>query len=97
MMYDIETTENFDSWLGSIRDGKTRMVIVKRIRSMSLGSFGETRSLEAGLFEAKIHYGAGFRLYFVNKGTKIIVLLCGGDKSTQEQDIKKARKMAKEI
>jgi putative addiction module killer protein len=96
-MYDIETSEEFDNWLGSIQDGKTRMVIVKRIRSMSLGSLGETRPLADGLFEAKIRYGPGFRLYFVNKGVKIIVLLCGGDKSTQRRDIAKAREMAKEL
>ncbi|MDR2417462.1 MAG: type II toxin-antitoxin system RelE/ParE family toxin [Treponema sp.] len=96
-MYDIETTQAFDYWLESIRDRKARMVIVKRIRSMAQGSLGETRSLADGLFEAKIRYGPGFRLYFVNKGTKIIVLLCGGDKSTQKQDIAQAREMAKEI
>jgi putative addiction module killer protein len=96
-MYDIETTEEFDIWLGGIRDGKTQKVIVKRIRIMSLGTLGKVRSLDNGLFEAKIDYGPGFRLYFVNKGQKIIVLLCGGDKSTQEADIKKARKLAKEL
>jgi putative addiction module killer protein len=64
---------------------------------MSLGSLGETRSLDNGLFEAKIRFGPGFRLYFVNKGTRIIVLLCGGDKSTQNRDIENAREMAKEI
>jgi putative addiction module killer protein len=96
-MYDIEITEEFGNWLGTIQNSKIQKVIVKRIRTMSLGSLGETRSLDNGLFEAKIRYGSGFRLYFVNKGTKIIVLLCGGDKSTQNQDIKRARKMAKEI
>jgi putative addiction module killer protein len=96
-MYDIETTQAFDYWLESIRDRKTRMVIVKRIRSMAQGSLGETRPLADGLFEAKIRYGPGFRLYFVNKGTKIIVLLCGGDKSTQKRDIVQAREMAREI
>jgi putative addiction module killer protein len=90
-MYDIETTGEFDNWLGNIKDGKTQKIIVKRIRTMSLGSIGETRSLEDGLFEVKIHYGPGFRLYFVNKGAKIIVLLCSGNKSTQKQDIKRAR------
>jgi putative addiction module killer protein len=65
--------------------------------TISLGSLGEIRSIEGGLFEAKIRHGFGFRLYFVNKGTKTIVLLCGGDKSTQKQDIKRAREMAKEI
>jgi putative addiction module killer protein len=96
-MYDIEITEEFENWLSNIQDNKTQKVIVKRIRTISLGSLGETRSLDNGLFEAKIRYGSGFRLYFVNKGTKIIVLLCGGDKSTQNQDIKRARKLAKEI
>jgi putative addiction module killer protein len=96
-MYEIETTGEFDTWLGGIRDGKTQMVIVKRIRTMSLGTLGKVRSLDNGLFEAKIDYGQGFRLYFVNRGQRIIVLLCGGDKSTQARDIKQARKLAKEI
>jgi putative addiction module killer protein len=96
-MYEIETTGEFDAWLKGIQDGKTQKVIVKRIRTMSLGTLGETRPLDKGLFEAKIRFGPGFRLYFVNKGTKIIVLLCGGDKSTQRRDIKKARKLAEEL
>jgi putative addiction module killer protein len=96
-MYEIETTDEFDAWLGGISDGKTQKVIVKRIRTMSLGTLGKIRSLDGGLFEAKIDYGPGYRLYFVNKGKKIIVLLCGGDKSTQGRDIKQARKLAKEI
>ena len=96
-MYEIQTTEHFDAWLGSIRNGKTQKVIVKRIRSMSLGTLGKVRSLDGGLFEAKIDYGAGFRLYFVNRRQRIIVLLCGGDKSTQTKDIKRARELAKEM
>ena len=96
-MYEIETTEEFDTWLGGISDGKTQKVIVKRIRTMSLGTLGKIRSLNGGLFEAKIDYGPGYRLYFVNKEKKIIVLLCGGDKSTQSRDIKQARKLAKGI
>jgi putative addiction module killer protein len=96
-MYDIETTEEFDAWLGGIRDGKTQKVIVKRIRTMSQGTLGETRSLEDGLFEAKIRYGAGYRLYFVNKNERLIILLCGGDKSAQKRDIARAKELAKEI
>jgi putative addiction module killer protein len=96
-MYDIETTEEFDNWLGRICDGKTQKVIVKRIRTMSLGTLGKVRSLDNGLFEAKIDYGPGFRLYFINKGRRIIVLLCGGDKSTQKADIKTARDLAEEL
>jgi putative addiction module killer protein len=96
-MYDMETTEEFDTWLNGITDGKTQKVIVKRIRKMSLGTLGKVRPLNGGLFEAKIYYGPGYRLYFVNKEKRIIVLLCGGDKSTQNKDIKQARKLAKEI
>ena len=96
-MYKLETTEVFDTWIESIRDGKTRMLIVKRIDVMASGSLGETRSLGNSLFEAKIRYGPGYRLYFVNKGKRIIVLLCGGDKSTQKQDIKNAEELAKEL
>jgi len=96
-MYEIETIEEFDTWLSGIKDGKTQKAIVKRIRTMSLGTLGKTRHLGGSLFEAKIYYGPGYRLYFVNKEKKIIVLLCGGDKSTQSKDIKKARKLEKEI
>ena len=96
-MYEIEMTGEFGNWLDSLPDRKAQKVIVKRIRVMSLGSPGDVRSLDGGLFEAKVHYGPGYRLYFVNYGQKIIILLCGGDKSTQKQDIKKARKLIKEI
>ena len=64
---------------------------------MSTGTLGDTQSLGGGLFEAKIRYGPGYRLYFVNTGKRIIVLLCGGDKSTQKRDIKKAEELAKEL
>jgi len=96
-VYDIETTEEFDSWLGNIRDSVTQKVIVKRIRTMSLGTLGKVRSLGNSLFEAKIDFGPGYRLYFVNRREKLIVLLCGGDKATQQADIRNARKLAKEI
>ena len=96
-MYEIETTGEFDAWLDGISDIMTHTVIVKRIRTMSLGTLGKIRSLKNGLFEAKIKYGPGYRMYFVNRGHRIIVLLCGGDKSTQARDIKQARNLAKEI
>jgi len=96
-MYEIETTGEFDAWLNGISDIMTHTIIAKRIRIMSLGTLGKVRPLGNSLFEAKIKYGPGFRLYFVNKGKRIIVLLCGGDKSTQTRDIKQARKLAKEI
>ena len=96
-MYKVETIEEFDNWLRNIQDGKTQKIIVKRIRAMESGTLVKVRSLKNGLFEAKIDYGQGFRLYFLNKGQKIIILLCGGSKSTQKTDIKNAKNLAKEI
>jgi putative addiction module killer protein len=97
IVYEIETTEEFDAWLHNLRDISARGFIAKRIAIMSSGSLGETRSLGGGLFEAKIRRGPGYRLYFLNKGNRIIVLLCGGDKSTQNMDIKRAKELAKEM
>ena len=96
-MYEIQTTEVFDNWLESIRDGITQKVILKRLRTMSLGTLGDVQSISDGLFEARIHYGPGYRLYFVHQGSRIIIMLCGGSKSTQKSDIAKAREMAKEL
>ncbi|GHT60558.1 hypothetical protein FACS1894109_18360 [Spirochaetia bacterium] len=96
-MYDVFTTGEFDAWLAGLNNINTRTVIAKRVRMMSTGTLGETKPLKGGLFEAKIRYGPGFRLYFINKGKRIIVLLCGGDKSTQRRDIEKARKLAEEL
>ena len=95
-MYEVLTTEEFDAWLGGLKDSRTRKVIAKRVSVMSTGTLGETKPLDGGLFEAKIRYGLGYRLYFINKGKRIIVLLCGGDKSTQNKDIRKARELAEE-
>jgi len=96
-MYEVEMTEEFDNWLENLGDGVTQKVILKRIRTMSLGTLGDVRSLGDGLFEARIHYGPGYRLYFVDKGPRIIVLLCGGDKSSQKRDKTRARNLAKEM
>jgi putative addiction module killer protein len=96
-MYEIETTEEFDIWLNGLRDINAKGFIAKRITIMSTGSIGETRSLGGGLFEAKVRYGPGYRLYFINKEGRIIVLLCGGNKTTQQRDIKRAKELAKEF
>ena len=96
-MYNIEITEEFDDWLKSVPDGITQKVILKRIRTMSLGTLGDVHSLDSGLFEARIHYGPGYRLYFIKQESKLIILLCGGGKSTQKRDISKARRLAREF
>ncbi len=96
-VYEILETDVFKDWHNKIKERKTHQVITVRIRKMAFGNLGKIRSLKDGLFEAKIDYGPGYRLYFLNQGEKIIVILCGGDKGSQQSDIKKAKEMAKEL
>lgn len=92
----VKETDNFSSWLHNLRDREARARIRMRIRRIEeVNNFGDYKSLDGGLFELRINYGAGYRIYFVYKGNTIIVLLGGGDKSTQQKDINKARKELK--
>ena len=81
----------FEEWLGSLRDLKARVKIEKRLQRVKLGNLGDYRSVGEGVCELKIDYGPGYRVYFGQIGLTILLLLCGGDKSTQEQDILKAK------
>lgn len=81
----------FAEWLESIRDTRTKTVITARIRQIRLGNLGNSRSVGKGVCELKIDYGPGYRIYFGQIGNTIVVILCGGDKSTQDQDILQAR------
>ncbi|MGI2902504.1 type II toxin-antitoxin system RelE/ParE family toxin [Tolypothrix sp. VBCCA 56010] len=80
----------FDEWFDSLRDKKAKNKVEARLERVKLGNLGEYRSLKEGVCELKIDYGPGYRIYFGQIGTTIVLLLCGGDKSTQDQDILKA-------
>jgi putative addiction module killer protein len=80
----------FEEWLNSVRDKKTQSIIDNRLRKVRLGNLGDYKSVGKGVFELRIDYGSGYRIYFGQLGKIIILLLCGGDKSTQKQDINKA-------
>jgi putative addiction module killer protein len=80
-----------------LRDQKARARIDARIRRLELGNPGDVEPVGEGVSELKIDYGPGYRVYFVKNGKTVVVLLCGGDKSTQDQDIKKAKTLAKEL
>ena len=95
--YEVIETDVFKEWHKNISDPISHQIITAQILKLENGNFANTKSLDNGLYETKIKKGAGFRLYFINRSKKIIILLCGGDKSTQRADIKNARKMAKEI
>ncbi|MDR1997815.1 MAG: type II toxin-antitoxin system RelE/ParE family toxin [Candidatus Margulisbacteria bacterium] len=94
---DIEISDVYEKWFNKLRDLKAKDIINVRLRRIKQGNLGDNKSLGGGLYEIRIYYGAGYRLYFVNRGERWILILCGGDKSTQSKDIKLARKLAEEI
>ncbi len=81
----------FDEWLCGLRDKKTQAIIAMRLNRVIQGNFGLCRNLGDGISEFKVDFGPGFRVYFGEDGDTIVVLLCGGDKSTQSRDIEKAK------
>ncbi len=81
----------FQEWLDSLRDIKAKVRIEKRLERVALGNLGDYRSVGEGVYELRVDYGPGYRVYFGQIGSIIVLLLCGGDKSTQEQDILKAK------
>jgi putative addiction module killer protein len=93
---EILKSDTFDGWLRSLRDRQARARIEVRIRRLSLENAGQHRALKGGLHEMKIDHGPGYRVYYTYRGHALILLLCGGDKSTQAQDIKAASRIAKE-
>lgn len=86
----------FDSWLRSLRDRAAQARIFNRIRNIELGNLGDYKALGGGLFELRVHHGPGYRLYFTRSGEAVVFLLAGGDKSSQNKDIIRARKMMEE-
>ena len=92
----IYTTELFDDWFGSLRDARGKAAIRVRMRRAEDGNFGDCEPVGEGVSEMRIHHGPGYRVYFKRAGLEIVILLAGGDKSTQAKDIKKALKLARE-
>ena len=96
-MAEVRQTEEFSSWLRRLRDANAVARIVGRIRRIEMGNPGETRGVGHGILEMRIDYGPGYRIYYVHRGTQIVILLCGGDKHTQPKDIKRAQKLAETL
>jgi putative addiction module killer protein len=96
-MITVRETENFKKWIRSLKDRIAKSVITARIRRISGGNFGDSKPVGESVFELRIDYGPGFRVYFTRQGQKIIILLCGGNKSTQSKDIESAKQIAKNI
>ncbi|AVH39936.1 addiction module antitoxin RelB [Pseudomonas monteilii] len=96
-MYLVEQTESFAVWLSSLRDLKAKLAIGRRLERVAIGNLGDFKWLGGGLGELRIDVGAGYRVYFTQKGHRLVLLLVGGDKSTQVADILKSRKLLKEM
>ncbi len=96
-MKTIHTTEVFDDWFSSLRDKVAEKRIQARIRRAELGNFGDCEPVGEGVSEMRIHCGPGYRVYFVQRGMEIVILLAGGDKSTQSKDIKTALEIARQL
>ena len=93
-MNTILRTESFDIWLTELKDARGKARIIEKIRSVERGNFGDCKSVGQGVFEMRIHFGPGYRVYFSRIGSVVYVLLCGGIKRDQQRDIAKAQEMA---
>ena len=93
-VFRVVETDEFQQWIRNLRNRQARDRINTRLSRVRQGNFGDTDSLGGGLYEMRIHYGPGYRIYFIREGMTVVVLLCGGDKDTQPNDISRARRLA---
>jgi putative addiction module killer protein len=96
-MIEVRQTEIFADWFTSLKDRKAKARIQARIDRMEMGHFGDVAPVGQGVSEMRIFYGSGYRVYFVQRGSIVVILLCGGDKSSQTSDINKAKELVKQI
>lgn len=93
----VKTTPIFDKWFDNLKDFRAVSKISARIDRLRIGNLGDHKSVGGGIFELRITEGKGYRIYFKNHNGVLVILLCGGDKSTQSKDIKQANEIAKEL
>ncbi len=96
MEYEVKYTEVFEDWLRGLRDLRAAMKITARLRRVELGNLGDSKSVGSGVSELRINVGKGYRVYYTVH-SRTVLLLCGGDKSNQAKDIRRAHQMLKEI
>jgi putative addiction module killer protein len=93
-MLEIIKSEIFSEWLVNLRDRRAQRRILARVDRLAIGNPGDVAPVGEGISEMRIHYGAGYRVYYIQDGKELVVLLCGGDKSTQDGDIRQAKQLA---
>ena len=94
-MIEIIQSDTFRKWLEGLRDRHARAFITARLLRLASGLMGDTSSVGDGVRELRVHFGPGYRLYFVQQGATLVFLLCGGDKSSQSRDLRDAKQLAK--
>ncbi|MGP1544663.1 MAG: type II toxin-antitoxin system RelE/ParE family toxin [Candidatus Fimenecus sp.] len=93
----VKKTDVFEKWINTLKDAKAKIIITARIKRLENGNFGDCKFIRQKVYELRIDYAKGYRLYFITQKNTIVLILLGGDKSTQSSDIEKAVKMAEEI
>lgn len=93
----VRQTPVFKAWIAGLRDREGRGRILERIRRVQLGQFGDTKSVGDGVSELRFSFGPGYRVYYTVRGATVVILLAGGDKGSQERDIRRAKKLAEEV
>jgi len=96
-VYQLQQTDVFSKWLTKLKDRKAVARILVRLEAVRLGKFGDAKSLGGKIFELRIHFGPGYRIYYARRSESLILLLVGGTKSRQSNDIERARKLLQEI
>jgi putative addiction module killer protein len=96
-MVEVRQTTEFRRWFAELRDLRSKVQIARRIERAAAGNLGDIKPVGDGVSEMRIHHGPGYRVYFVQRRGMIILLLCGGDKGTQDGDIRNAKALAKEM
>ena len=95
-MIEVRQTEQFADWLENLRNGVAVKAIKRRIARVQIGLFGDTKSVGDGVFELRVDHGPGYRVYFARHGDIVVLLLCGGDKKSQQRDIVRAKALVVE-
>jgi len=93
-MFEIQQTDTFRKWIAKLKDKIAVAIIASRLVRLETGYLGDAKPIGSGISELRIHHGPGYRVYFQRKGERIIVLLCGGNKDSQQRDIQRAQQMA---
>ena len=96
-MFEVRRTAEFIDWLVRLKDVQARARIAKRIDRIAAGNLGDAKSVGGGVSELRFDFGPGYRVYFTRRGDVVVILLCGGDKASQAQDIERARILAQEV